>query len=89
VAKKAAKALIFGSVKLEGVMIKSHRAGNIESGRVAMREVADLVTPGVTLRMSRDVPRYFADKNDPNAIVRVLHGRQVRGRFINGRFQPT
>lgn len=87
--KKARKALTFGSVTLEGVVITSHRAHNIESGRIAMREVADLATPGVTLRLRHDTPRYVADKNDPNAVVRVLHGKHVKGRFVNGRFQPT
>ncbi|QGZ38106.1 hypothetical protein [Pseudoduganella flava] len=47
-----------------------------------------LVSPGVRLQKTPDTPIFRADPRDASLVVRVLNGRSVRGRFIQGQFVP-
>ena len=47
-----------------------------------------LVSPGVRLHKTPDMPIFRADPRDASLVVRVLNGKAVRGRFIEGQFVP-
>jgi hypothetical protein len=43
----------------------------------------------VTLRVSPGVAVYHADPDDPNLLVRVIDGKEDRGKFVKGHFRKT
>lgn len=43
--------------------------------------------PGVHMRFKAGVPRYYADENEPGIFFRVMDGKTLRGRLIDGKFQ--
>ena len=61
---------------------------NVMAGQAAMERVAKkLSRPGVTLRVKKDVPLFFADENQPDILVRRLNGKVERGAFKNCQFE--
>lgn len=79
----------FGSVTIETTPPdEAEIKRNIKAGQDAFRRAKHvLVTPGVELNIPDDVPLFHADPNEPDKIVRVLHGKTERGKIVNGRFR--
>lgn len=48
-----------------------------------------LSRPGVYLPAKKGVPRYSADENNPEIILRQLDGKMSVGRLIDGKFVET
>ena len=62
-------------------------ARNIRAGQEALaRGLKALITPGVKLDLPKHVPRFYADPEAPNRVIRVLSGKRESGTFKNGRF---
>jgi hypothetical protein len=77
-------AVTISAKKLDAKDVKT----NVMAGQAALERVAKkLSRPGVTLRVKKDVPLFFADENQPDILVRRLNGRVERGTFKNGQFE--
>ena len=79
----------FGSVEIIGdkpsaAAIKH----NVERSTEALERIAKkLVRPGVIIRAKKNVPRFWADENEPGVYIRKLNGRTQRGRLVDGSFR--
>ena len=47
-----------------------------------------LLKPGVVLEHGPDVPVFHADPENPQRIIRTLHGKSEGGRVVRGKFKP-
>ena len=88
--KQPPKSIVtFGSVTTESSALgKEEEARNIKAGQSALARAKTLiVTPGVTIKVGRNVPLFHADPDRPDELVRVWRGKRERGVFVNGRFK--
>lgn len=61
---------------------------NIRAGQLALARAKDLIVkPGVTLELLKGVPRYHADPDQPELLVREIDGKRERGKFVDGKFR--
>lgn len=84
--------LTFGSARVEGAVkvAKGSQAiaKAIAQGQYAMAKIRDVISiPGVESTLGKGIPRYHADAQDPDGVVRVLGGKRMRGRFVDGKFK--
>jgi|GEM_PF-5915528 len=61
---------------------------NIKAGQAALlRAKKSFLTPGVKLSISRGVPLFSVDSDNPSLLVRKLNGKNDRGILRNGQFE--
>jgi hypothetical protein len=48
-----------------------------------------LLTPGVDIKQSQDVPVFKADPHDPSRVIRQLNGKLEVGYFVRGKFKAN
>lgn len=88
--KKLKKKIVvtFGSVTVETtVPSPAEVRRNIRSGQRALqRALPCLLKPGVSLNTPPGVPIFYADREDPEVIIREMDGILERGRIVNGAF---
>ncbi|WP_395015331.1 hypothetical protein [Dongia sp.] len=84
-AKKTAK-VTFGGVTVSAPVqsLKLVRK-NIKEGQTALKRAAGALThSGVALKVSKDVPLFYADRDDPKTIIRELNGKKEKGVLLKG-----
>lgn len=87
--RKRDRRITFGSVTVAYTEPDpSEIAKNIrESQKALERGLKAMLTPGVTLNLPDDVPRYHADPANPEYVIRVLNGVEERGTCVRGKFR--
>jgi hypothetical protein len=85
------KTIVFGQVEIARAGVKAAVVKrNVSRGQVAVERLAKTLNePGVAIKQQKDVPMFYVDRDDPDVIVRVLNGKQTRGRLVNGRFKAS
>ena len=73
----------------EAALAVRQSEGASQSVEALKRARERLLTPGVTLDIAEDVPRYHADPDVPGRLIRVLRGKRESGYYVDGRFQPV
>lgn len=89
---KAARGVAVKKVTFNAVLVhvSPHLVrANVRAGQTALaRAKVRLITPGVRLRASKNVPLYRSDPQDPARLLRSFKGVTTSGRFVRGKFKP-
>lgn len=63
-------------------------ARNVDAGQRALeRGLKAMLVPGVKLDLPSDAPRYRADPERPDRVIRAINGVEEHGTFVGGKFR--